>query len=612
NEAANTLLSNPTAGNAAPSFNTVTTVLDSAIGNTLGDMAVRGSSVWARLAGQTAAHRQRLMQTGTGAVSALPVWTDSNEVYVSDWASFSAAATQANSLGARLVLDTSVTIAANTTVAACIRVAAGSFTINTGITLTLNGGIEAPLSQIFSGAGVVVLNAATKTAWPEWWGALGGTSSNDDGAGINLALTACGTTTTLSFANKTYYLKNTITINQATPIIAMPGSQIEPASSGAATNGITVGTFNYGGEIWLPNLIFFTGYAIRLQGTNLATINIPSIVGGGTITSNNLSGSAVGLECYFTSGNPVLDNNIFIWNSINLCGSAAIKMNIAGDLGLCQGNYIYCNFLDSNNNGILFSGSGLTGNNCTSNTFVIAGGLESGGLNSCTGINNQSGTEIQLNKFYMMGFFGNGAGGSPTGTAAITGNVASNRNFDGCDFHSEGSWSLNGTYSDIVISEQGTTFGNRFYSTYSVKAPNIGGQGITCPTSPNSRSSFFAPNVSAWVTLTSYSAGQTVQDSGIGYTCILSVSGSSTHPASDPTHWTPGIAYFWSRLPLSMTIPVGGLGPGAFQAFYGYSPYVLGNARLSIMGYGGISQGGFLIEDSGGNVALPTQLFDHT
>ncbi len=58
--------------------------------------------------------------------------------------------------------------------------------IGTGVTLTINGPFESPLSQVFSGAGSVVLGDLIPSAYPEWWG-IDGTA---DDVQINAALDA--------------------------------------------------------------------------------------------------------------------------------------------------------------------------------------------------------------------------------------------------------------------------------------------------------------------------------------------------------------------------------------------------------------------------------------
>ncbi len=62
--------------------------------------------------------------------------------------------------------------------------------VATGKTLTINGGLEAGLYQIFSGAGTVAFGAGmVKEAYPQWWGAVGD-GTTDCTAAFNAALAA--------------------------------------------------------------------------------------------------------------------------------------------------------------------------------------------------------------------------------------------------------------------------------------------------------------------------------------------------------------------------------------------------------------------------------------
>jgi hypothetical protein len=79
-------------------------------------------------------------------------------------------------------------------------------TIDTGITLTINGAFEAGLYQVFNcvGTGKVVFGSGSvKAVYPEWWGAVGGatsSSSTDD----YIALQAALTTGKPTFLNQNY------------------------------------------------------------------------------------------------------------------------------------------------------------------------------------------------------------------------------------------------------------------------------------------------------------------------------------------------------------------------------------------------------------------------
>ncbi|MFZ0052041.1 MAG: hypothetical protein WAK96_09705, partial [Desulfobaccales bacterium] len=92
-----------------------------------------------------------------------------------------------NSTPANLIVPTGTfAISANTTVTSNIRLLphnGANISIPTGVTLTINGGFEAGLYQVFSctGTGAVVFGRPNrvKELFPEWWGAQGNGSTDD-------------------------------------------------------------------------------------------------------------------------------------------------------------------------------------------------------------------------------------------------------------------------------------------------------------------------------------------------------------------------------------------------------------------------------------------------
>lgn len=87
-----------------------------------------------------------------------------------------------------------------------------NFTIATGVTVTFNGGLKAPVSKIFviQGTATVVFLAATAPIGrPEWWGALPNNSAIDCSVGINASIIACPVTE-LQIGN--YYTTNTVNV----------------------------------------------------------------------------------------------------------------------------------------------------------------------------------------------------------------------------------------------------------------------------------------------------------------------------------------------------------------------------------------------------------------
>lgn len=95
-----------------------------------------------------------------------------------------------DSIGAtptHLLIDRAMTLVATRTVPTTLAIQfipGGLLTVSNGITLTMNGSFFAPLQKVFTltGSGLVAFGRGTiKAVSPEWWGALGNTTTGNDG-----------------------------------------------------------------------------------------------------------------------------------------------------------------------------------------------------------------------------------------------------------------------------------------------------------------------------------------------------------------------------------------------------------------------------------------------
>lgn len=96
--------------------------------------------------------------------------------------SLASALSYISSSNATLEILDSQAVTANTTVPAnvsLVLIKGGFFLISTGVTLTINGPLSAPLQTIFTGLGSVAGNWKVREIYPEWWGAAGDGSTND-------------------------------------------------------------------------------------------------------------------------------------------------------------------------------------------------------------------------------------------------------------------------------------------------------------------------------------------------------------------------------------------------------------------------------------------------
>jgi hypothetical protein len=119
--------------------------------------------------------------------------TAGGEVYSAAFQNFTEAEKIAQTQGKSLVITDNRIFAANKTISVpLVFKSGGKFSINSGITVNINGSLEAPPERIFDGAGKVNFqNAKTRRLLVEWWGATG-QDSTDDAAAINAVVDSLG------------------------------------------------------------------------------------------------------------------------------------------------------------------------------------------------------------------------------------------------------------------------------------------------------------------------------------------------------------------------------------------------------------------------------------
>jgi hypothetical protein len=118
-----------------------------------------------------------------------------------------------------LVINKSVTVASNTTVTSNITLwflGAGQLSPNAGVTITLNGPVQAPLTKIFAGGGTVTMGRLVPTVYPQWWGAVAD-GVTDDAVAINAAVAATPSAGHVHFPPTSNYYRvlSTVTVNKS-------------------------------------------------------------------------------------------------------------------------------------------------------------------------------------------------------------------------------------------------------------------------------------------------------------------------------------------------------------------------------------------------------------
>lgn len=224
----------------------------------------------------------------------------------------------------------------------------GSFVVNVGSDLIINGTIDAVSEKIFFGNGKVML---TTPARPEWWGAVadGGTDSTK---AIQLAVTSMGNSnSSINFARGTYIVTDSIKVTGSNLTLNGNGSSIRKILKPNGTAATIFKLINVK-NIRIENFNLDGGYAGPSTGSNPViqignTGGTPNMLNENVIVENNriINGNHACVGVYGeTDTSPFGNINITINNnSFHRAGSAVfvykgaknvvITNNIADDFG---------------------------------------------------------------------------------------------------------------------------------------------------------------------------------------------------------------------------------------------------------------------------------------
>lgn len=215
--------------------------------------------------------------------------------------------------------------------------------VGTGVTLTLDGSISAPLQKIFSlqGTGKVVMGYNVNAVYPEWWGAVGD-GSTDDTVPIQAAINAISLSTASSppsplsaryvnLSSKTYITTSALSITNSGVGITGNGRRLSIIESTSASADI----IDVNGLSQTLSDNFFSDFGIRRSMNPTGNSNGLSVI--------NTFGT---VENHTESADSVRD---YYYNGVNSGGTGLIENNQAGwNNSESSGNY-YGYYIDSGN-----------------------------------------------------------------------------------------------------------------------------------------------------------------------------------------------------------------------------------------------------------------------
>lgn len=356
---------------------------------------------------------------------------------------FSAAASASPSISVPGPSKTYV-IGTNLTLNADINISRGAvISVSSGVTLTINGHLSAPMSKIFSGSGSVVLGAKVGAAFPEWFGARDGTST--DGRAIAKCIAACRSNKVATvFTNNDYNAEAGFDgrIYVDSPVFSFPNAQI---NSTGAVNGFILEPGNYlGYKYTLPRMAQFSGESLKLRGANLANVELPSIQAGG---------DGIVFQAQAVDANTVLDSKVVCQVISAMSGNAVL---VKGDntSNVMQGNEVHVNFVTSCLRAVLFFAQSPAQPNWDGFKFVFQAIDPTPSVANAVGLACIADNAVPKCIFRVETWFG----GFPNSTGILVSGAFNGLDFFANyneDFTSYGKWALTGIGNRITTGFRG-------------------------------------------------------------------------------------------------------------------------------------------------------------
>ncbi len=394
----NTILANISGGSAVPAADTLTAIIDSAIGSTQGDILYRDSAVWKVLAPSTAGY-----VLSTGGAAANPSWiaaggtgtvTTVSVVSANGVSGSVANATTTPAITLTLGAITPTTIVATSTIAGSNLSLGG--TLTTGGALTLSGAysttltVTAGTSLTLPTSGTLLSTAAAVTV------AQGGTGA---ASFVANAIVAGGTTTTGALQSSADFLLDATNncpqfVAQADPTFAAGDLFWSSTTGGLAFARGTALVNRLGGPIFSCG----AGNAVANTVTETSIFaGTSALFGSRTIPANQLvAGSMIGLiltgVATSTGSSPTITCNVYLGATKVLTGITPAQ-SVTGPVPACVVTF-----------NILMLSAGSSGSAIGAYQINLGNPAGAAGMNAMIGTNPTIGTPTTVDTTSSLAF----------------------------------------------------------------------------------------------------------------------------------------------------------------------------------------------------------------
>jgi Right handed beta helix region len=458
------------------------------------------------------------------------------------YASLAAAVSAIGSSAATVEIIASTAVTSSLTVPSNITLqvqGVGVFNISSGQTLTINGPLLAPLRQIFSGSGSVVIGGAVEAVCPQWWGAKANAKQVTDGAMSSSSATLTSATAAFTSADvgklvdvsrvgASTTLRAVITgYTSATVVTLRVPASYTGSSKTITLDGATIatGSMTAGSATLTAGSSFFTSDDVgkMLSVTDVGAKNLTGTISGYTnATTVTLSFSASvaatattatygtndraaiaeavaalpnGGEVYFPKGGYAVGSALGVSASNLQFSGAGMNASVLYSIGpkmLDSGSVFHLIDITQPASNIHFEKLGFSGTNWHGQTTTFGADSADGVFMGVTGpMSNISADNCRFDNFWGIGFHNPGSAGATIAASNAVKNISitkcysSFNSYDGLNCNpiagltvSDCYLSYNGTAGLEASTSQATITGNKAWYNFQ-GGMSVGGYGGT-------------------------------------------------------------------------------------------------------------------------------------